>query len=166
MTLAAHAIVGASIASLMPSHPVLGFVAGFTSHFLLDAIPHWDYSLRSKKEDKNNPMNNDIVLGRNFIFDLFKMSADAFFGLIVALFLFGSLSNFHLIWASFWGAIGAMFPDALQFVSIKWRHEPMIGLRRFHLWVHSKVDLGNRPVLGISTQIITIIFFVVVCGIL
>ena len=161
MTLTTHAIVGASIASLIPTHPVLGFTLGFTSHFLLDAIPHWDYILLSSKKDLNNPMNNDLIINKNFIIDLFKISFDAVLGLAVALLLFG-FSNFNLLWAAFWGAIGAMMPDALQFVYFKWRHEPIKSLQKFHLWIHAKKDLNNRPVLGISLQIIVILCFVVV----
>jgi hypothetical protein len=42
MILSTHAIVGAAIASFLPSHPTIAFVLGFGSHFVLDAIPHWD----------------------------------------------------------------------------------------------------------------------------
>jgi len=39
MILSTHAIVGAAIASFLPSHPTTAFVLGFASHFVLDAIP-------------------------------------------------------------------------------------------------------------------------------
>jgi hypothetical protein len=39
MILSTHAIVGAAIASFLPSHPTTAFVLGFGSHFVLDAIP-------------------------------------------------------------------------------------------------------------------------------
>jgi hypothetical protein len=38
MILTTHAIVGAALASFMPSHPAAAFVVGFASHFALDAI--------------------------------------------------------------------------------------------------------------------------------
>ncbi len=161
MTLTTHAIVGASIANILPSHPVLGFTAGFVSHFLLDAIPHWDYFLASVKKDPDNPMNNDIAFNKNFIFDLFKMGADAALGIIISLFLFG-FSNSHLIWMPLWGAIGALTPDALQFVYLKWRYEPIKSLQRFHIWIHGKEKLNSRPVLGIFLQIVVILFFVAI----
>jgi len=161
MTLTAHAIVGASIASIMPSHPVLGFVAGFTSHFLLDAIPHWDYSLASSKKDEKNPMNNDIIINLYFIFDLFKMGFDVAIGVTIAMLLFG-ISNYHLQWTPIWGMIGALVPDVLQLVYFKWRHEPLISLQRFHTWIHGEKDLNDRPILGISLQVSIIIFFVAV----
>src|SRR5260370_42631939 len=51
MILSTPAIVGAAIASFLPSHPTTAFVLGFASHFVLDAIPHWDYPIRSAAAD-------------------------------------------------------------------------------------------------------------------
>jgi hypothetical protein len=161
MTLTTHAIAGAAIASVLPSHPILGFTVGFASHFLLDSIPHWDYSLRSTKKDPNNSMNDDMVINKNFVFDLFKIGFDVALGLIIVLFLFG-ISNFHLVWMPIWGAIGAITPDALQFVYFKWRHEPFVSLQRFHIGIQRNKQLNNYPVLGILLQTIVIVFLVVV----
>ena len=47
MILSTHAVVGAALASLMPSHPIAAFVAGVASHFVIDSTPHWDYPLKS-----------------------------------------------------------------------------------------------------------------------
>jgi hypothetical protein len=47
MILSTHAIVGGAVASLLPSHPMPVAALGFASHFAIDAIPHWDYPLRS-----------------------------------------------------------------------------------------------------------------------
>lgn len=162
MTLTTHAIVGASIASILPSYPILGFAAGFASHFLLDAIPHWDYSLASVEKDSDNPMNDNIVLNKNFIWDLFRMSTDAALGIVFALLLFG-ISNSHPIWTPIGGMIGAMTPDALQFVYLKWKHEPIASLHRFHvILIHSKKRFDDHPVLGIFLQIAIIVFVVMI----
>lgn len=161
MTLGTHAIVGAAVASALPSHPALGFVLGFSSHFLIDAIPHWDYVLLSAQKDPANPLNNEIALNRDFVIDLFKMGADTAVGLLLVLVLFG-LSGAEILWTSLWGAVGGLLPDALQFVYLKWKHEPMISLQRFHLWIHSKKELEVHPALGIFLQAIVVIAFVVV----
>ena len=50
MILSTHAVVGGAIASLGPSDPILAAAAGFASYFAIDAIPHWDYPLRSISE--------------------------------------------------------------------------------------------------------------------
>ena len=44
MILSTHAVVGAALASFVPSHPFAAFVIGFASHFALDTIRrpfHW-----------------------------------------------------------------------------------------------------------------------------
>ena len=53
MTLTTHAIVGATVATLTPN-PILGFVLGFGSHYVLDALPHWSYPIHSLEKDKKN----------------------------------------------------------------------------------------------------------------
>jgi len=168
MTLTAHAIVGASIASIVPNHPALGFVLGFGSHFLLDAIPHWDYTLVSYKKNNTNPMDGNVIMNKNFVFDLIKTSFDAFLGITAVFILFGIL-NLNLVSvltsSLFWGAVGAMIPDALQFVYFKWRHEPVKSLQRLHFWIHNSTMSSNRP-LGIFMQVVVIFVAVVISKLL
>ncbi len=47
MTLTTHAVIGAAIGSVVGS-PLLGFVLGAASHFLVDMIPHGDNELADK----------------------------------------------------------------------------------------------------------------------
>lgn len=63
MILSTHAVVGGAIGSLFPSHPILVALLGFTSHFVIDAIPHWDYPLKSisVKPNAHNWALNSIV---------------------------------------------------------------------------------------------------------
>jgi hypothetical protein len=136
MILSAHAVSGAAFASLTPDKPLVGFVVGFPSHFVLDAIPHWDYSLESIKHEGNDPMKDDMVLDKRFLKDILKISADAIIGLLLAYLIFG----FYLkvsIFVILCGAVGAMMPDALAFVYMKWKHEPLTSLQRFHIWIHA-----------------------------
>ena len=44
MTLTTHAAIGAAIGSAV-GNPILGFVLGATSHFLVDMVPHGDNQL-------------------------------------------------------------------------------------------------------------------------
>lgn len=167
MILTTHAITGAAVASVLPQNPILGFAAGFASHFLLDMIPHWDYKLRSAKHDFENPLDSDIALNEDFLFDLMKISADGIFGVATALLLFSDLSSLlispvSLISSSiFWGISGALLPDFLQFVYFKWwRREPLKSLQRFHQRIQKIKVLKNRPVLGASLQAALIIVIV------
>ena len=158
MILATHAIAGAALAAIMPDRPILAFTAGVASHFLLDAIPHWDYELRSKQEDKNNPLNNDMIIGRDFWLDLIKLGADTFLGLGLGWLFFQSFFLDHgaLGFLTFVaGAIGGLLPDALQFAYFKLR--PPAGgwlttLQRFHYWIHADHDHKLEPIIGIISQ--------------
>lgn len=51
------------------------------------------------------------------------------------------------------GAVFAIIPDPLQFVYMKYRHEPLISLQRFHLFMHARTRLNDRPLLGVGSQI-------------
>lgn len=134
MVLTAHTITGVALASMVPDKPLVGFAVGFLSHFVLDAMPHWDYTLKSLVEDRHNPMNKDMVIGKEFFIDLLKISFDAIFGLLMSYLVFGLYLKYSFL-VILCGAVGAMMPDALQFVYMKLRHEPFISLQRLHVFV-------------------------------
>jgi hypothetical protein len=146
MILSTHAIVGGAIASLFPSHPTLAVVAGFASHFALDAIPHWDYPLRSITVG-NRADNRRLKIGTALIRDLILIGLDACAGLALALFLFATPATALIIALS---AIAGMLPDALQFVHSVYEREPLKSLHRFHSWIHSKRRVQWR--IGVSSQ--------------
>jgi hypothetical protein len=145
--LSTHAIVGGAIASVIPSHPVLAVAAGFASHFAIDAIPHWDYPLRSIAVGKGAD-NRRLRLSRAVLTDLAIIALDACAGLALALWLFATPAS---VWVVALGAIAAMLPDPLQFAHSLFQREPLNSLQRFHIWIHSKRKLAWR--LGVSSQI-------------
>lgn len=155
MTLTAHAVVGVAAASLFPSHPKAAFAAAFVSHFLIDAIPHWHYSVKSIEIDHKDPMNTDMVFNKYFPTDLTKIGFDAALGFFTAYLIFHDHLNFPLGLILI-GTIGGILPDPLQFVYWKFRCEPFITLQRFHKWIHADKNLDNRPVWGILAQAATI----------
>lgn len=158
MILSAHAITGAALASAMPEHPLAGFAVGFFSHFVLDSIPHWDYHLDSSVEDETDHLNDDMVISPMFYRDLVKIAIDGTFGLVVSYFLFGFHAPYAVV-AVLLGAIGGMAPDALRFVSMKWKHEPLNSLTRFHLWIHSNLKIKDLA-FGVTFQTILLSIFV------
>lgn len=153
MILATHAIVGAAAGRIF-SNPYAAFIAGFASHFVMDAIPHKDYTLNSFEpgEDKSE---DDMVLDRRFIGDSVKAGVDLLTGAAIIIFIFrdanGLINNPVSLLA---GAIGGILPDFLEVVSFKIRREPLVSLRKFHLVVHSKI----KPSLfwGAASQITVI----------
>jgi hypothetical protein len=145
MILSTHAVVGGAVASLFPTHPGLVAIAGFASHFALDAIPHWDYPLQAISIGANAD-NRRLRLDSRLLFDLFLIGFDASAGLVVAIWLFATSAA---IWVIVLGGFMAMLPDALQFACSLYPYEPLRSLRRFHEWIHSKRKL-SWPIGAIS----------------
>lgn len=146
MTLTAHAIVGAAVASALPQEPLLAFALACGSHFLVDAIPHYDYQVRSPSIHPliASKMTYDLTL----FLDLCAIGLDALLGLVISVLLFG-LSPVVLL-----GIAGGMLPDFLQFVWMRLKVEPFSSLQRFHQWIHSKNHLLGRPIFGFISQVL------------
>jgi hypothetical protein len=156
MILATHAIIGAAIGSTMPQAPLLAFTGGFVSHFILDALPHWDYELGSGKSIKGNKLEGDFVMGKAFIVDVIKVIVDACIGILAVIVFFdtGTSLASTLQTGIFWGAVGAMFPDGLQFFYYKLKIEPLRSLQKFHLFIQAKRNLNDYSIIGPMVQIV------------
>jgi len=152
MILTTHALAGAALANFFPSRPIEAFLAGFLSHFVLDALPHWDYKIRS---DSIRPdVGARIKLDKDFLIDAAKIWTDISFGLVLSLMIF---ENGDKGGAIFWGAIGGILPDPLQFLYARFKHEPLVMLQNFH----KKIQENNRlfdsaPRLGAFCQLVFI----------
>ena len=161
MILATHAIVGATVAQIFPKYPLLGFVTAFLSHFILDAIPHNDYKLKSFVQDESPAKDikkMDMILGKKFIQDLVKIAFDCMSGFAVALTVFSSSELMMRI--AFIGAVGGVLPDALQFAYFKIKKEPLTTLQKFHKIIQYRIGNGNYHVGVLSQIIIAIIVFI------
>lgn len=155
MTLTAHGIVGAGVAVALQSHPVLAIAAAFASHFLVDAIPHYDYPIRSASI--NPKIGAPMRFDRALLLDFFSIGTDFALGMVLGTFLFGSSDLWSL------AAIGAfmgIFPDPLQFVYGHFRHEPLVSLQKFHQWIHTSHHLREHVVLGVVSQLAFLFAFV------
>ena len=153
MILTTHAIVGASIASFMPSHPVTAAALAFASHFALDAIPHWDYPIRSAlnlRAGSTPAQAQGRALYAHPLFrDLGKIGLDALTGCVLAVALFATPQT---VWVILLGAAAAMLPDPLQVLHKRFPREPLATLQRFHVWIHTNRRMENQAALGILTQ--------------
>ncbi len=153
MSLGTHTVIGAIIISKFPEHPVLGFCFAFGSHFILDALPHWDYHLSSFREDKNDPMKNRMPITGKFFGDLLKMGTDFILGMAVALWLFSDRNPILILF----GITGGVLPDFLQFLYFHLQKEPLVLIQRFHMWIHTKNKMKNAKALSIIFQIALVI---------
>jgi hypothetical protein len=152
MILTTHAVVGAALASFVPSHPAAALVVGFASHFALDAIPHVNYPIKSRSVRIGAPM----VINRALLQDAVTIGFDGSFGTIAALCLFSSSASF---WAILMGAVGALLPDPLKFLNTRWPQEPLRTLQRFHHWAHTKRQMQGA-ILGVASQAVFVAFVV------
>ncbi len=162
MILGTHAIVGAAVGRLIPN-PLGAIVAGFISHFAIDAIPHWQYNLASMVH-RDGPMEDDMVINRKFAGDLARTGLDFALGMVLSLLLFQGTSLDNLVYNSLpllAGAVGGVLPDALQFVYFKIRREPLTTLQKLHNWAHAGKNLDAFPY-GIASQLIVAAIAVVI----
>lgn len=159
MTLATHAVVGAAVAAALPNHPILGGIFAFGSHFLLDALPHWDYKILSASANPETPAK--LNFDRLFLLDLVRIGSDALLGIVVAGIFFATLPPFFPILLENWlwliGAASAMLPDFLQFVYSKYPKGPIAQLQSFHRWIHTPHRLEGRTIFGIASQLVLVI---------
>jgi hypothetical protein len=144
--LSTHAVVGAALATLLPRDPVLVFAAGVASHFVIDAIPHWDYPLHGISVGRSQ--TGAIRLNGALFRDVCLIALDACFGLALAIWLFAQSTP---IWIIAIAAFAAMLPDPLQVLHRLYPHEPLRTLQRFHEWMHTDRKLGWR--IGVGSQI-------------
>lgn len=163
MVLATHIVIGSAVASLFPNNPIVGFSLAFVSHFAMDAIPHWDYKLKSKVdlgENPGDPLDSDLEISPQFVRDLFCIGLDILIGVALAIFILGGAGKFSVS-VLIAGALGGAMPDFLQFAYMKIRRDPLTSLQQFHHFVHAKKRILN-PIVGIISQlaIITLIFVI------
>lgn len=145
MTLATHILVAGAL-----TKPFLGRVNGLTvfiisifSHYLSDAIPHYDYKLLSI-EWKEGQQKKDLEINREaklVTIDLLNIAIDIAVGTAVLILSsrpemnFSNLTTYSLIIA------GSILPDALQPIFIMWKKFPMTPIQDFHDFWHAKTKL-------------------------
>lgn len=161
MILSTHAVAGAAVGQLT-GNPVATFVFGLLSHFVLDAVPHWQYELKSKTYN-DDIMAENMALDKRFIRDIVIIGIDFFAGIFISILAFAGWNGFaDPPTALLAGMLGGVLPDALQFVFWKFKREPLVTVQKFHFWVHADWDFDYKSKLGIALQIIIVAAIVLV----
>lgn len=101
MTATAHALIGASIASLI-SNPLLAIPLAITSHFAADLVPHWDAGTNRRKKT--------IMRLR------IEAAFDVLLGFALAFLIFGSFVSPGYLFVMI---VAAQLPDWLEAPSSK-----------------------------------------------
>lgn len=155
MTLTTHALIAAALAKpLMHVHPAFAFIIAFASHFPADAIPHWDYQLRSVVSNDASLEKRWNPSRKTFQDDLLRTAIDGFFGALAVFALTRPSTYQEILWAAS-VVVGSMLPDFLQGVYFFLKRPAALApLQKFHQWIHSKILLGPYPLIGIPFQLV------------
>lgn len=137
---ASHALIGASLAKLIPN-PFIGYPLSLISHVIADYIPHWDFGGRETKHSK-------LIL-------IALSLADAFIGFSLGYLIFKSSVNpTYLLTMMF----TAQLPDWLEapYHVFEWRFFPFSNIKSFQSFHHKKLNLPW----GLVIQILIVITLV------
>lgn len=156
MLLAPHILVGAAVASQF-SNPLLGLFFAFFSHFILDRIPHSEYSIEPLKQMRERGIAYCLPVLRRIALDI---SA----GYIV-LFLATYISYNELpLWVWTFGGFFGILPDGLTAMLFMRRRERglLYNFLKVFFFFHQKIHYSKQksvpPLrIGIGTQAIAIL---------
>lgn len=143
MLLTPHAIVGAAIGSQLDRAWMVAPIA-IGSHFILDAVPHWEKSV--EVEDLNKK-------------DIFVVLLDIFLSITLTWLIGTSNPNWEMIWL---GALSATVPDAHHLVHVIFGSEKLQRYTKAHDKYHSEKDLRFLP--GVALQLVVIMLAILVIG--
>lgn len=159
MILTTHGIVGAACGAFI-GNTYVALPVAFASHFILDAIPHWDYPLSSRMVAWDGAPAHTLatlIRSRAFWFDCLKIGADIAIGLGLVAYLSGGDS---VVIAC---AAAAMAPDFLQFAHSRFPKSVLSYLQRFHMWIHARRRI-THPVIGPLIQVLIVAGVIMFCA--
>jgi hypothetical protein len=91
--------------------------------------------------------------------DALAIGCDGLLGIVAAVILFSSSANLSTILL---GSIGAMLPDPLQFMYIRFPHEPLRTLQQLHRWAHTDRQITEQVTVGIISQLSIVIVSIII----
>ncbi|MDP3710780.1 MAG: hypothetical protein Q8R29_03625 [bacterium] len=151
------AIAAAASKTLSQGNPLAAFFISWASHYLADAIPHWQYKLKVSKKWSNDPGDLEKIRKSSLpLTDYVAVALDSFIGALVIFLIspHGSLKDWLYILAV---VAGGPFPDFLLFLHKRFSWRILEVLRKFHDSFHSGINLSPYPKLGIPFQIIIVL---------
>lgn len=161
MLFTTHTIVGAAV-GVATKNPMLGFVASFFVHHLLDAMPHLDQGSFHIKISGPRYLNNNNENLDGYTFtrrDWIMLVSDFIIGGGMIL-IFLSFLKASILVNLFIGIMGGLLPDIIDsspLWSKKLRAKYRINYHyhRFHIFFHWTAT-KKQAVLGVATQITVI----------
>lgn len=149
MILTPHSLVGAVITNLLPEHPAIGFGLAMASHYMLDMIPHSDYTVDAFIDGDTKTVKSifrDLKAQLHFLI----IGADFLTGIILCFCIF--VRDEKSLILTLLGLIAGVLPDFLQFLYLKWKRQPWIFTQKIHDYFHSQNKMKHRVVWGYISQ--------------
>ncbi len=128
MVLTSHILAGAVIGAEVKNIWAI-FGLGLASHYLMDALPHWDYLV-------------EISYGK--IKGWAKVVLDILIGGAIVWLAVGNSLDWYLVGGVFF----ALLPDLILFVYLILNLKFLAPLVNFHRWIHSDKNFNLFPGLG------------------
>lgn len=165
MILASHIVISGLLGAKTGNY-FLAATIGFISHYILDAIPHWDYL--SEEFESKAQGNPGFIKNKKFWREISKVALDILIGLIL-LFALIKLSKSPNITSMLFAVFFSILPDPLGLLYwmtgwkiIKWNSDIQDFM---HYSIHAKIKPGFW--LGILTQILAVmVTFLILYGFL
>ncbi len=154
MLLGPHILVGAAVAA-STTNVFLGLLFAFLSHFVLDRIPHWEYSIEPLKQIKTRGTKYCVPILR-------RIALDATLGLIVLLVATGLSRNDTSLWLYIFGGGFGVLADGLSFLLFLAPKNAILSkfLKSFYA-LHQKIHFNKKAMpplrIGLSTQAIAVL---------
>lgn len=136
------------------------FFVSFLTHYILDAIPHWDYNILSFKEIKSDINKQDerrfIFHNATFFKDAIRTTMDGLLGLGVAFWLVGMPTDLERLFIFFLIATASILPDIIELFYTIWKWLPFSALSKAHRFFHTSYEFKGHFLIGAALQIIII----------
>lgn len=135
---------------------MLGFFVAVASHYLADAIPHWDYrpdAIVDIDEKKSRWSARDArVFRARAAHGIPAVALDACLGALLVILLVRPDSRAAWLWVA--GSIaGGILPDFLQGLYLSGLRV-LKPLQQWHDRMHTNIRLGPYPQIGIPFQLL------------
>jgi len=153
MILTTHIVTaGALVSALHIADPLLAFSICVGSHYILDAVPHWEYDLASIGKRREKAESRTLTINkRTMAADLSRIALDGIIGFALLLFSspLGLMNVLSPLFLSI--VIGSTLPDILQPLGLLIKKPPFSTVHDIGQAIHSKKFLPALP-WGIATQ--------------
>lgn len=152
MILTPHLLIGAALASKIISWPY-AIIAAFLSHFVLDFIPHTEYSILNIKKRQ----------WRKAFPEIGKVALDFLIGLGLAFLILNFKNNLNLNKPLvFAGGIAGVLSDGLSLIGIIFPNKISLYWEEFHKKVHILKNKKISKFWRITSQVVVSVIAVLI----